>query len=105
MIWKFETSQTQTCDELRNKILKEILIKDGNLSLDQVTKENNRSNEQYVYKPKDFHTSVPDELYMHRTLETDENFMTSRLTKNVCEKLFSYFKPTCAKSAKIAYML
>ena len=32
---------------------------------------------------------------MHRTLGTDENFMTSRLTKNVRKKLFSYFKPKC----------
>ena len=31
--------------------------------------------------------------------------MASRLTKNVRKKLFSYFNPTCAKSAKIAYML
>ena len=34
----------------------------------------------------------------------DENFMTSRLTKNVRKKLFSYFNPTRAKSAKIAYI-
>ena len=41
---------------------------------------------------------------MHRTLGTDENLMTSRLTKNVRKKLFLYFNPTCAKSANIAYM-
>ena len=38
---------------------------DGNLSPDQVTKEDNRSNKQYLYKPKDFYTSVRDEIYMH----------------------------------------
>ena len=67
-------------------------------------KEDNRSNKLYLYKPKDFYlyTSVRDEIYMHRTLGADENFMTSRLTKNVRKKLFSYFNPTCAKSAKIA---
>ena len=59
---------------------------------------------QYLYKPKDFYNSVRDEIYMHRTLGTDENFKTSRLTKNVRKKLFSYFNPTCAKFAKIAYM-
>ena len=41
---------------------------------------------------------------MHRALGTDVNFMTSRLTKNVRQKLFSYFNSTCAKSTKIAYM-
>ena len=90
---------------MRRNIRKEILVRDGNLSLDQVTEEDNRSNKQYLYKPKDFYTSVRDEIYMHRTLGTDENFMTSRLTKNVRKKLVSYFKPTCAKSTKIAYML
>ena len=30
--------------------------------------------------------------------------MTSRLTKNVRKKLFSYFDPRCVKSPKIAYM-
>ena len=41
---------------------------------------------------------------MQRTLGTDENFITSTLTKNVLKKIFSYFNPTCAKYAKIAYM-
>ena len=44
MIQKFETSQTQTCDELWDEILEEILLRDGNSSQDQVTKEDNRSN-------------------------------------------------------------
>ena len=88
---------------MRRNIRKEILIRDGNLSLDHVTKEDNRNNKQYLYKPMDFYTSVRDEIYIHKTIGTDKNFMTSRLTKNVRKKLFSYFNPTCAKSAKIAY--
>ena len=65
MILKFKTSQTQTCDEFWDETLDEILMLDGNLSPDQVTKEDNRSNKQYLYKPKDFYTSVRDEIYMH----------------------------------------
>ena len=29
-----------------------------------------------LYIPKDFYTSVRDDIYIHRTLGTDENFMT-----------------------------
>ena len=57
-----------------------------------------------IYEPKDFYTSVQDEIHMHRTLGTAEDFMTSTLTKNVRKKIFSYFNPTCAKSMKITYM-
>ena len=46
------------------------------------TIEDNRSNKQYLYKPKDLFTSVRDEIHMQKTLGTDQNFMTSRLTKN-----------------------
>ena len=77
-------------------IRKKILIRDGNLSQNQGTKEDNRSNKQYLYKPKDFYTLVRDQIYMNRTLGTDKNFMTSRLANNVGKKLFSYFNPTCA---------
>ena len=84
---------------VRRNIMKEILLRHGNLSVDQVTKEGNRSNKQYLYKPKDFCISVRDEIYMQKILGTNQNFMTSRSTKNV-----SYFNPTCAKSAKTAYM-
>ena len=77
---------------MRRNIWKEILIRDEKLSLDLVTKKDNRSNKQYLYKPEDFHASVRGEIYMGiRTLGIDENFMTSRLTKNVRKKLFSYF--------------
>ena len=37
-------------------IRKEILVRDGNLSLDQVTEDDDRSNKQYLYKPKNFYT-------------------------------------------------
>ena len=84
---------------MRRNIKKEIFIRDENLSIHQVTKEDNRSNKQYLYKPKEFYTSVRDEI------GAEENVMNSRLTKTGRKKLFSYFNPTCAKSAKIAYML
>ena len=89
---------------MRRNIRQKILLRDGHLSLDQVMKDDNRSNKQYLYKPKDFSTSVRDEIYMQKTLGTDHNFITSRLTKNVRKKLFPYFNPTCAKSAKTAYI-
>ena len=64
---------------MRRNIRKEILKRDGNLSLDQETKENNRSNKQYLYKPKDFNTLVRDvdqdnrgnKLYVQRTLNSN----------------------------------
>ena len=41
---------------VRRNIKKEILVRNGNLSLDQVTEEDNRSNKEYLHKPKDFYT-------------------------------------------------
>ena len=52
-VWDF--SNPNLWRIVRRNIRKEILIRDGNLSLDQVTEEDNRSNKQYLYEPKDFY--------------------------------------------------
>ena len=64
----------------------------------------NRGNKQELYKPKDFCASVRDGIYLQNTLGTNQNFMTSSLTKNFYKELCSYVNATCAMSAMTAYM-
>ena len=79
---------------VRRTIRWKILLWDGNLSLDQVTKEDNISNKHYLYKPRDSYTEVWDKIYLKETLVTDQHFMTFRLTQNYHKKLCSYVNAT-----------
>ena len=75
-----------------------------NLSLDQVTKEDNRSNKHYLYKLRDYYTEVWDKIYLKETLFTDQHFMTFRLKQNYHKKLCSYVNATYVISTKCAYL-
>ena len=62
-------SKTQTCDELLDEKLRRKFFKRRNLSLDQVIKEDNRSNKQYLFKQKESCTLVQNDIYLYKTLK------------------------------------
>ena len=100
-VW--EVSNPNLWRIVRRNIRKKILLQDRNLSLDQVTKEDNRSNKQYLYKPRDSCTEVWDNIHLKETLGTDQHFMSFRLTQNYHKTLCLYVNATYVMSAKGAY--
>ena len=67
---------------VRQNIRKEILIRDGNLSLDQVTKEDNRSNKLYLYKPEDSYAMCEvckDCIYAYMLQDESSKIFVSQL--------------------------